>query len=731
MTNEKNVKLEKSQFVEAESIAYLIKDEKKRKKAFLNTCALFALKNYIEKNNYQNEPVTKTNLFRVPAVYEKFEFSDLYIGNTRLDVRVSLDGKIFEIPKMQIKNSLAADFYVVLQPTKNPLKCDILGYIRKDDLVFDTHNEHYYYISTSVLSPIQALKEEYHSLKKPTRNFYETEHKNAIEDFGTFLDGDLDEVRAQDLIEHLLICEECRGTSVEYSFLEDALISVNRYPDIRSDIEKELEKPVNEGILKKFVIEEKDQQQEEYNIIEDFETVDIGEPLSDIEAETAAEAEMISELTAEAEQIAQDETEQTTEPEIIIENGEENSDINNSEEIIEIIENNEEQNFEQNNEEDFIIQEEEPAEPDKYSIVEDNDVIPEIIEEENINFEIQEETPIEILDNESFENSNETNSDEYTINEENKNSEYDLAQDGLSDNNENVEFIQPEYENNQNDTDLEIQNSEEDNIQSIDLPENENNITYETTWEDLTNENESFGEVENNGEPSEQTFSDQNPNSDETYANQIDTIYNEDSPQISDNEELMTQEIKANVTQSQKPKGAIIAVIAVFIVIALTAGIFMLVGKPLNNLSNNTPGEDTKTTVEQSTSTDISQSMTNAFSNNGNTLKVTNVSWEKDKNLELTTELKEYLSALGGAIWDDLDINMQSVQGYLATDAAKLAIKINKKGEVDDIQLTQSCGAEEVDNVILQTVKSASNSMPPSSYSITGKNIKIYLLVNF
>ena len=131
MFEENVVKLSKEQFVEAKSVAYLVNDDEKRKLAFVNSCALFAFKNYVEKNRYKFAPVTNINLFRVPAVVELFEISDLYIGNIRIDVRVSLDENHFPIPKTHIKNSLAADFYVVFVPTKNPLKCECIGYVKK------------------------------------------------------------------------------------------------------------------------------------------------------------------------------------------------------------------------------------------------------------------------------------------------------------------------------------------------------------------------------------------------------------------------------------------------------------------------------------------------------------------------------------------------------------------------------------------------------------------------
>ena len=154
MFEDEIIKLRKEQFVEAESVAYLIKDEQKRKLAFANTCCLFAFKNYVEKNRYKYEPVTNINLFRVPIIAEKYGISDLYLGNTRVDVRVSLDGKVFPIPKAHIKYSYAADYYVVYKGTRNPLKCEGIGYVSRENLIFDSQDDTYYYISVAILNPL-------------------------------------------------------------------------------------------------------------------------------------------------------------------------------------------------------------------------------------------------------------------------------------------------------------------------------------------------------------------------------------------------------------------------------------------------------------------------------------------------------------------------------------------------------------------------------------------------
>ena len=837
MFDDKIVKLKKEQFIEAESIAYLINDDQKRKLSFVNNCALFAFKNYVTKNKYKYDPVTKINLFRVPTVYEKFEISDLYIGNTRFDVRVSLNGNVFPIPKVHIKNSIAADFYVVFKGTKNPLKCEALGYIKKDDLVFDSQDKNYYYISTSILKPIQDLKKETDSFTKSIRNFYETEHKMSIENFATFLDGELEESKTQDLIEHLLECEECRGLFVEYSFLEDVLSAVNHYPDLKDKLGEEIkqleaalqEQPVEleaQQPVEETSIEEAPTEETQIEEIHSEETPSEEIPTEEAPAEeTPVEENIIQEVPEEEapveetpaeENIIQEVPEEEVpveetpaEENIIQEVPEEEVPVeetpveeSNIEPIVEpVIEpiaepfaepTVETPSFEENSQEELVnIQEEE--EQINLDNVELNEEETLNIDEENIVVEpvqeVNEEPVLETAQETTAqgeqeitvqeENSQEETFDfsEASINEENisseptkeevpqeeihqeDNNEYIIVEEQpslelvneeesfvdanpepieLANNNENdmlvinetetINITEPDNNIQEQNSGLELQIPENDNIQQN--SEFSSETKYDNNWNELFTNNSSL--EEQNIEPVRGEL--QNQYTEEpvnAIANKdIESIYNEENIKPDMSEQAVSSEIETSVKKNKKPLGVAIAVASAVIVISVAiAGFSFMGGKSKPTANNNT--QDFTPPIQTSENSDINQSITNAFSNNQNALKVTNVSWLKNKNLEVTTELKEYLSALGIAIWDDLDNDIKTVQGYNVVNPTKIIIKINKKGEISNIINAESCGAEEVDGVILQSVKDAASQIPPSAYSITGKDINLILVVNF
>lgn len=689
MFEEKIVKLKKDQFVEAESIAYLIEDDEKRKIAFANTCALFAFKNYAEKNKYKHDPITNINLFRVPAVYERYEISDIYIGSERLDVRVSFDRNVFPIPKTHIKNSLAASFYVVFAGTKNPLKCECLGYIRKEDLVFDSQDDNYYYISTNILNPIENLKDEVNGFFEEEKNFYETEHKIAKENFGAFLDKELDDVKSLDLIEHLLNCENCRGMFVEYSFLEDVLSAVKHYPDLKEQIESTFQKPeiseINDDSVAEVISDTNLDLPGDDIKIEDINPV-IGDEIS---FDINNDAEVIDFSTSQ-----------------IIANTEE---FNN--EIVNTISDSEESQI---NISDNLSLEEVSIDVNNNN---NNDVL--ILDENQNNIS---NVPVEplVYDEQKVE-------EEKTVIEVEN---LDLTQAENPENN-GVEISDDSY--------VDINNQDEEVLISENNNENIYEVNYSSNWNELFSENSGLKQENPEIEQKGQTESlEQVPyymddiNNVDMNDSDIESVYNPENVMADKTEEEILNKIETNVEEIKKPMGVTIA-ISLAVVVAIAAAGFFIIQKPLAKLSNrpDVQSENYSETVENSESENMDQAIANAFSDGESAFSISSVSWQKPESLELTTEIKEYLSALGTSIWDDLDIEIQTVQEFIPTGPAKILLKINTKGEVDSVKVKESCGVPEIDNVIVKVVKNDTAKFKPSAYSILNQNINLILLVNF
>lgn len=716
MFDDKTIKLKKNQFIEAESIAYLINDIQKRKIAFLNTCALFALKNYFEKNKYPYEPITKTNLFRVPIVFENYEISDLYIGNARIDVRVSINEKDFPIPKTHIKNSIAADFYIVFKPTKNPLKCEILGYVKKDELVFDSQDKDYYYISNSILNPIQNLKNEINTFSKEIKQFYETEHKIAIENFGEFLDSELEYSKAQDLIEHLLECEECRGLFVEYSFLEDVLTAIKHYPDIKLELRNYIEseeylqkhkEEENEIIIEEPAEEVVEEPAEE--VIEEPAEEIIEEPNEEVIEEPNEEVEPQSDINEENNLSIEDEEDINIEEENEI-NIEEVSNEENIEEI-ELQQDLNEEGIIIETEENVIIENEE-RDSNLYEIVEDN--------ESNENLLTIEDTSIE-EDNEPIVNEEE-NIEEIFIEDDLKIVSQDEEKITEIDSELTQSIIATDEQAIIKNEDIEEEDDDEilNNLKSSnnDIPQTE--ISFDTNW------NELFSNSGKNDEDSKIEETQPTP----INSNNLSSIYNDETIQNFNSNEKLIKNIERNIEKTKSPVGVTIAIIIATIIITF-ATIGFLILNNTTKVNGNKGAENNEAPFVAENSQDINETITTAFSEAPETLRITNVSWLKNKNIEITPEFKEYLSILGTAIWDELEYSIKEIQGYNVTNELKIIISINEKGKISDVINAQTSGSKEVDNFVLKNVKSILNNVQPSDYNVSGKNIDIILVVNF
>ena len=174
-----------------------------------------------------------------------------------------------------------------------------------------------------------------------------------------------------------------------------------------------------------------------------------------------------------------------------------------------------------------------------------------------------------------------------------------------------------------------------------------------------------------------------------------------------------------------------VLVVSIVILAAVCTGGFFMATQLMNNDNAPKGPSANKPGLNGPVANDMNKSMTNAFSDTNETLNITKLSWNKNKQATLTPELKEYMLTMGKMISDEIDNNIMSVQGYIATQPAKISILINKEGEIKTVKVSDSCGAEEVDEMLLQCTKTVVEKNQPSMYGIKGENINLTLVVNF
>ena len=197
-------------------------------------------------------------------------------------------------------------------------------------------------------------------------------------------------------------------------------------------------------------------------------------------------------------------------------------------------------------------------------------------------------------------------------------------------------------------------------------------------------------------------------------------------------EELIDTTMEQTSKKEKKSKSVVIVAASIVILAAVCTGGFFMANYFMGS-SNNFSNETSLNNQNQNgpVANDINRAMTNAFSDVNQTLNVTKLSWNINISANQTTELKEYMMTMGKMISDEIDNNIMSVQGYIAEKPMKISILVDKKGEVKNIKVSDSCGTEEVDNMLLKSTKSVIESNPPAKYGVSGENINLTLVVNF
>ena len=147
-----------------------------------------------------------------------------------------------------------------------------------------------------------------------------------------------------------------------------------------------------------------------------------------------------------------------------------------------------------------------------------------------------------------------------------------------------------------------------------------------------------------------------------------------------------------------------------------------------------------KAGTENATTEDMNKAVTNAFSDTPSSIIIHKLSWGVNATLAGDTSIKSYLQTAGKIIKADLQKNINKVKGDVALNPTKVQIKINDSGTTDVI-ITKSSGSEEVDNVVLQSVKQSISTCPLPEISEETRNanekatneriIKLTLTVSF
>lgn len=229
----KNIEIDKNLREMAKNTAARIENAQERKRAYALATGALALAKALQSDGFGVS--FKHSLFKVPSFAGNFELADLYIGNVRIDVRVTFDNENFYIPKTHKKYDAAPDLYVVVKMEKNLSKMSIEGFVFPKETEKCESVEEYLVCPLKKLNSMKGFKKAVESVETEDHECAAGDHQKAAELAVSFLDGEISESEKIFFIKHVVNCPLCRERLCEFSEFDSIIEQVKKYPELLDD----------------------------------------------------------------------------------------------------------------------------------------------------------------------------------------------------------------------------------------------------------------------------------------------------------------------------------------------------------------------------------------------------------------------------------------------------------------------------------------------------------------
>ena len=111
-------------------------------------------------------------------------------------------------------------------------------------------------------------------------------------------------------------------------------------------------------------------------------------------------------------------------------------------------------------------------------------------------------------------------------------------------------------------------------------------------------------------------------------------------------------------------------------------------------------------------------------------ISVRSLSWEVPDYLSYSDGVKKYLQAAGKSIRLTLSSDLLLATEYAYSNQIKVAILLEKDGTVKGAQIIKSSGSNQINEIVLRTVKDTLKVVKPASGEIPTDNFKLGLIIN-
>lgn len=272
-------------------------------------------------------------------------------------------------------------------------------------------------------------------------------------------------------------------------------------------------------------------------------------------------------------------------------------------------------------------------------------------------------------------------------------------------------------------------------------------------------------------------------NDEDSTKNKLEMLFNS-SDQNDEDESLLDEENDNSISQEkvsapEKGKKAVIIAAALVAVLAAAAGTGLFLKNKNNNnsdiLAQNPIENDTANIPTENTLPNNNEDNTNLIANtpesglpqptptgNNNTAKpktpaqpektapqaqqatkpnitgtptpyvsIKSLTWEVPDYLSYSDKIKKYLQTAGKSIRLTLSSDLLLATEYAYSNQVKVAIKLKNDGTIQDIQISKSSGSNQINDIVLRTVKDTLNVVKPAPGEIPGNEFNLGLIINF
>ena len=228
-----NIVLEKQIVEKSKIMPCKINDVNLRKRAFVLNLGANIVADFLNKSGVRTD--TKLSLYRVAAFARNLEMADVYVDGKRLDVRVTFDGEVFTVPKIQEKYDAQPCAYVVLQLDKSLQNASVLGFVSAEDLPKVKSETEYFEYGVSILQPISELGDFLSQVELEQKIYSSVDHEKIKELVLAFIDDEISESEKVYFIKHVVSCPVCREVFCDTNDFDMVVCDVKNYPELLSD----------------------------------------------------------------------------------------------------------------------------------------------------------------------------------------------------------------------------------------------------------------------------------------------------------------------------------------------------------------------------------------------------------------------------------------------------------------------------------------------------------------